>query len=486
MTRALEKLEQGMAIVYGGGKVAVVGAELAQAFRAGDRLLVIQDSGDLLHIPRSARVAAEAAVGHAVAAFEGMGTVSDEQIVDFFDRFARRLEDGDAWGVIARANEADVRRAVAKGRSTARLAVDEAMRREMAAGLRLWRDSPDQRGRRLERVEHKGWAVEQIVAPLGVVGFIFEGRPNVLADAAGVIRGGNTAVLRIGADALETARAIDDHALAPALRGAGLPSGAVSLLASPDRAAGRAMFADPRLSLAVARGSGPAVAELGAIARQAGTPVSLHGTGGAWLVADVSADAGRFAAAVRHSLDRKVCNTLNVCCIVRSRAAELVPAFLEALREAGERRGHGARVHLVGSEACWPARLPAGIVAELIAAADLGREWDWDKAPEVSLMLVEDLDEAVGLFNTRSPRFIASLIATDEAAQARFFAGVDAAFVGDGFTRWVDGQYAFDRPELGLANWQNGRLFGRGGVLSGDGVFTVRTRMRQTDPDLRR
>jgi len=77
-------------------------------------------------------------------------------------------------------------------------------------------------------------------------------------------------------------------------------------------------------------------------------------------------------------------------------------------------------------------------------------------------------------------------LATDEAAQARFFAGVDAAFVGDGFTRWVDGQYAFDRPELGLANWQNGRLFGRGGVLSGDGVFTVRTRMRQTDPDLRR
>ena len=62
----------------------------------------------------------------------------------------------------------------------------------------------------------------------------------------------------------------------------------------------------------------------------------------------------------------------------------------------------------------------------------------------------------------------------------------DAAFVGDGFTRWVDGQYAYDRPELGLSNWQGGRLFARSGVLSGDGVFTLKTRMRQRDMSLRR
>ncbi len=63
---------------------------------------------------------------------------------------------------------------------------------------------------------------------------------------------------------------------------------------------------------------------------------------------------------------------------------------------------------------------------------------------------------------------------------------IDAPFVGDGFTRWVDGQYALDRPELGLANWQSGRLFGRGGILSGDSVFTLRTRVTQTDPHLAR
>jgi glutamate-5-semialdehyde dehydrogenase len=297
-----------------------------------------------------------------------------------------------------------------------------------------------------------------------------------------VIRGGNTVVFRIGSDALRTARAISEHALSPALAGAGLPAGAASLVDSAEHAAGWALFADPRLSLAVARGSGAAVAQLGAVARQTGTPASLHGTGGAWLIADVSADAERFAAAVLHSLDRKVCNTLNVCCIVRDRAAELTPIFLDALRSAGARRGHGARLH-VDQDIEVGAR---EISVETHAEIDLGREWEWDDAPEVSLRIVDDLDEAIALFNRHSPRFVATLISEDAEAQARFFAAVDAAFVGDGFTRWVDGQYAFDRPELGLSNWQAGRLFARGGVLSGNGVFTVRTRMRQRDAGIHR
>jgi glutamate-5-semialdehyde dehydrogenase len=81
---------------------------------------------------------------------------------------------------------------------------------------------------------------------------------------------------------------------------------------------------------------------------------------------------------------------------------------------------------------------------------------------------------------------VASLISDDDAEQERFWAEMDAPFVGDGITRWVDGQYALGRPELGLSNWEHGRLFGRGAVLSGDSVFTVRTRARQTDPDLHR
>jgi len=92
----------------------------------------------------------------------------------------------------------------------------------------------------------------------------------------------------------------------------------------------------------------------------------------------------------------------------------------------------------------------------------------------------------VRLFNRYSPQFVASLVAEDPEAQARFYDGVNAPFVGDGFTRWVDGQYAFRRPELGLSNWEAGRLFARGGVLSGDSVYSVRARVRQVDVTLNR
>jgi glutamate-5-semialdehyde dehydrogenase len=500
MSCALQHLTAGMPMVWGGDRVTLVSAELAARFAAGDRLLVMQDTGDLLHIPRRAHEIAGAAVTRAREAFAALAPVSDAAITDFYERFAANLENAEIWAQVAAANTCDVEAARARGRGVTRLIASDTMRRDMIAGLRAWRDAPATRERLVERIDHDGWRVEQVTAPLGVVGFVFEGRPNVFADAAGVIRGGNTVVFRIGADALDTARALAAQALRPALIAAGLPEGAAVLVESSEHAAGWALFADPRLSLAVARGSGPAVAQLGGVARQAGVPVSLHGTGGAWLAADVSADAERFSAAVFNSLDRKVCNTLNVCCIPRSRADDLVPLFLDALRRAGERRGHGAKLHVVRGEeqalppdwreACTRVRRADGdhdeARVETIDEAGLAREWEWEETPEVTLKLVADLDEAAALFNRHSPRFIASVIAEDRAARERFQASVDAAFVGDGFTRWVDGQYALDRPELGLSNWQAGRLFARGGVLSGDGVYTIRTRMIQTDPDLSR
>ncbi|MDP3855463.1 aldehyde dehydrogenase family protein [Phenylobacterium sp.] len=496
-TGRLERLVPGQAVPFGGDRVAYVSQALADAFQPGDRLVEAQ--GDLLHVPAVIQTLAADAVARAHGAFQGLSGVSDAAITEFFQGFAARLADDGVWAAIAQANAQDVASAQARGRSTTRLKVGDAMRRDMIAGLEVWRDAPASRGRVLERVEHPGWSVEQVAAPLGVVGFIFEGRPNVFADATGVLRTGNTVVFRIGSDALGTARAIVEQALDPALKAAGLPQGAAALVDSPAHAAGWAMFSDPRLALAVARGSGPAVAQLGAIARQAGTPVSLHGTGGAWLVADASADAQRFKAAVYHSLDRKVCNTLNVCAIVAERAADLIPVFLEALSAAGARRD-GVKLHVVeGGETLLPdawrkARIIVGRAegpaeedqVAILAREDLGREWEWEETPELSLVIVESLEEAVGLFNSYSPQFAASLIAQDAEAQERFYAAINAPFVGDGFTRWVDGQFALDRPELGLSNWEHGRLFARGGVLSGDGVFTVRARVRQTDLDLDR
>ncbi len=494
-TTLLEHLTPGMPVPFGGNRVALVSDELAEAFRPGDRLVVMQDTGALLHITEGVAHRVAAAVGRAHDAFQAMGAVADAQITRFFEDFAARLEADEHWAAIARANAMDVAQAKSKGRSTTRLAATDAMRRDMIAGLREWAGAGGASGRVLERIDHPGWSLEQVSAPLGVVGFVFEGRPNVFADAVGVLRGGNTVVFRIGADALGTARAIVTHALAPALAAAGLPAGAASLVDSPEHAAGWALFADPRLALAVARGSGPAVAQLGGVARQTGTPVSLHGTGGAWLIADRSADAERFAAAVYHSLDRKVCNSLNVCCIVRERASKLVPLFLDALKRAGERRGGGCKLHVVAGDEEWlpqdwlstrtTVRRAEGEfdepIVEILDLEDLGREWEWEETPEVSLAIVDTTDEAVALFNALSPQFEACLIAEDEAAQRRFFEAVNAPFVGDGFTRWVDGQYALNRPELGLSNWQGGRLLARGAVLSGDSVYTVRARVRQSD-----
>ena len=498
-TGRLETLAAGMPIPFGGDRVAFVPQGLADAFKPGDRLVVVQESGDLLHVPAAVQAIAAGAVGRAHAAFAGLAQVSDAAITTFFEAFAANLADDGAWSAIARANAEDVERARARGRSTTRLAVSEAMRADMIHGLRVWRDTKGGRGRIVEQVVHQGWTIDQVAAPLGVVGFVFEGRPNVFADATGVLRTGNTVVFRIGSDALGTARAIVEHALDPALEAAGLPPGSAALVDSPEHAAGWAMFSDPRLALAVARGSGPAVAQLGAIARQAGTPVSLHGTGGAWMTAAADADPERFKAVVYHSLDRKVCNTLNVCAIVREAAATLVPAFLEALDLAGERRA-GVKLHVVeGSEGALPqawrqARVVVGRAegpveepkVELLPEDQLGREWEWEETPELTLVLVESVDEAVALFNRYSPQFAATLISEDATAHERFYGGVNAPFVGDGFTRWVDGQFALSRPELGLSNWENGRLFARGGVLSGDGVFTVRARVRQADRNIDR
>lgn len=499
MTRPLTRLEAGMPVVYGGNRVVEVDAELAAAFTEGDRLVVVQDTGDLLHIGQADWDRAAEAVDSAVSAFARMGVIADEQIAGFFDAFATYLEDDESYAPIARANAEDVSRARERGRSTTRLVLSDGMRAGMVEGLRMWSRSGGSRGEIIERIEHTGWSLQQVRSGLGVVGFVFEGRPNVFADATGVLTGGNTVVFRIGSDALGTARAIMTHALAPALDDAGLPEGSVSLVDAPSHAAGWAMFSDPRLGLAVARGSGRAVAQLGSVARQTGIPVSLHGTGGAWIVAAESADPSKFASAVYNSLDRKVCNTLNTACIVTSRAEELVPVFLDAVHRAGERAGGTAKLHVTEAASRfvddeWFEPAPIGRVGgvvteprtELLGDDELGVEWEWETSPEVTLTVVSDVAIAIELFNNQSPRFAASLISESEAEHRGFFDLIDAPFVGNGFTRWVDGQYALNTPELGLSNWQFGRLFGRGGVLSGDSVFTIRARAIQEDPDIGR
>ncbi len=192
---------------------------------------MVQETGDLLHVPADVHAAAAAAVGQAAEAFEAMRGVSQDQVSAFFEAFAARLESDESWAPIAAANAEDVARAKARGRSTTRLVATRQDARGHDRGPARAGATPRRPATgSSRRVDHDGWRVEQVTAPLGVVAFVFEGRPNVFADAAGVLRGGNTVVFRIGSDALGTARAIAEHALQPALYAAGLPPRAAVLL----------------------------------------------------------------------------------------------------------------------------------------------------------------------------------------------------------------------------------------------------------------
>jgi glutamate-5-semialdehyde dehydrogenase len=97
----LERLTAGMPILYGGDRVTTVPATLAEAFAPGDALVVLQDSGELLHVPAADRQAATAAVDRAAAAFAAMGRVTEHQLDAFYTAFASRLEDDAAFAPIA-------------------------------------------------------------------------------------------------------------------------------------------------------------------------------------------------------------------------------------------------------------------------------------------------------------------------------------------------------------------------------------------------
>ena len=428
----------------------------------GDRVVPLAEFGELIVISKAAAEAAGRAVTRASAALAELAHVSDEAILKFFEGFAARLEDDAAFAEIQKANDADVASAKARGRATGRLELSAKMRADMIAGLRVWSQAQARVGEVIERRQGDGYVIERRRAALGVVAFVFEGRPNVFADAAGVLRNRNSAVFRIGGDALGTAIAIEEHALRPALLAAGLPEGALGLVRSKEHAAAHALFSERAVRLAVARGSGQTVALLGAIAKQHGIPASLHGTGGAWLLVEASASPELVRNAVRFSLDRKVCNTLNVLVLERAAVEKLGPVVAEVLREVR------AQVAVVpGSE---------GIVssARSIAEADLGREWEWDQTPELSFVVARDFEHAVSLLNQYSPKFVASILSERPDAFEAFYAAVEAPYVSNGFTRWVDGQWAWHRPELGLTNWETGRLLGRSGFLSGDDLTSVR------------
>lgn len=468
----------------------VVSVDAAVLSRLGaDDILIPSLSGEVLILGKSEQDAVSECVSRSLSAFRGMLSVTDDQVVAFFRYAAENLEDQGIWDAICKTNDADVAAAESAGRHVSRLKLSEKVRQDMIVGLQTWGKTAGIRGKVIDTKEHETFRVDLIQEPLGIVGFVFEGRPNVVVDACGVLRGGNTAVLRIGRDALATAQAIEASAIRPALAKASLPLDAFIILGSRSHEAAWALFLDKRVSLAVARGSGPSVELLGSLARGAGTPVSLHGTGGGWMFGSGSTDGAKLKSAVARSLDRKVCNTLNTLCIPASQAQSLFPQFVAGLMEALESGKKGSvSLHLALEPGCEDSfdllrsllhqQLGAqtATTVQPLAIDQLGTEWEWEATPELSVVLVHSLDSAVDLFNRLSPRLVATLISDDDAEHQRFWERAEAPFVGDALTRWVDGAFALRKPELGISGWGNGRLFGRAGILCGDDVFTIRTR----------
>ena len=477
-------LQNGDRIVIN-GKPVVLDQSIINQFVDGDALFGLS-SGQVLHIKQADLLLVDTAVSAASAAFDLMAACTEQEVSSFYKSFAQRLNEESVRKQLLDANEIDVLSAKERGRSTTRLVLNNATLDDMVLALLLWQNMAQTSGRVLERVEHDGWSVQSEQAPLGVVGFVFEGRPNVFADATGVLRSGNTCVFRIGSDALNTARSMMRFALRPALADSGLPADAVVLLDASSHSSAWALFANKRLSLAVARGSGSAVEQLGEIARQAGTAVSLHGTGGAWMLIGTDPDYVRLSAVIERSLDRKVCNTTNVIGVPRENASDLVPIIAQAIAKAGSNRNSVAVVHacpeslqlLVGSDAKLDIRP--------LQDGELSTEWEWDSVPECSIFVYDDVMQGIQCFNEHAPSFIISLISNNSQEMETVWRNAKAPFVGNGMTRWVDGQFALDRPELGLSNWQNGRMLGRGAILSGDSVYSVRYRADQRDINLSR
>ncbi|MEZ5225343.1 MAG: hypothetical protein R2710_01355 [Acidimicrobiales bacterium] len=246
---ALSALQPGQVIVYGGSKYTTVPEALAEAFVPGDRLVVVNETGDLLHVPAAEAEIAATAVGRAVDAFAALGAVVDEAISDFFEQFARRLEDDTTFAPIAEANAADVAGAKAKGVRPH----DSSCRRPCAptwCRARSWRDADLACDGVIETISHVGWTVEQRRAGLG--------------SSASCSRVGRTcspmpAACCAPATPWSSASApmrwvpqTPSSSTALTLRLLPQDSAGAASLRTRQRAAGHAMFDDPRLALAVA------------------------------------------------------------------------------------------------------------------------------------------------------------------------------------------------------------------------------------------
>ena len=352
--------------------------------------------------------------------------------------------------ILAR-NEADVARAGANGISPAfidRLTLTPARIEGMAAGLDQITGLEDPIGRELARWSRpNGLDIARVATPLGVIGVIYESRPNVTVDAGGLcLIAGNAAILRGGSDSRETSGYLAEL-MGAGLQAAGLPRGGVQMVPTDDRGAVGAMLAaSGEIDVIIPRGGRSLVERVQTEAR---VPVFAHLEGICHLYIDSDADAGKAVELAVNAKMRRtgICGAAETILIDRGVAGTILPAVGAALTEAGcAIRGDSAS-------------------CELIAGATPADEEDWRTEyldSIISVRVVDGFDEAAAHISTYGSNHTDCIITENADSAERFLREIDSAIVMvNASTQFADGGEFGMGAEIGIAT---GRMHARGPV----------------------
>jgi glutamate-5-semialdehyde dehydrogenase len=329
-----------------------------------------------------------------------------------------------------------------------RLKLDEKRVAAMAQGLDEVAQLPDPVGKELARwTRPNGLDIARVTIPLGVVGIIYESRPNVTADAGGLsLRAGNAAILRGGSESFHSSRAIA-AALRRGLAEAGLPEDAVQLVPTREReAVGMMLAMSEFIDVVVPRGGRSLIER---VQRESRLPVIAHLEGNCHVFIDRAADLAKARAIAVNAKMRRtgICGAMETLLVDRAVAARALPPILAELHRAGcEIRGDEATRALDG------AALPAS-------------EADW--ATEyldaiLAVRVVDGLAQAIEHVNRYGSHHTDAIVTEDQAAAERFLAEVDSAIVLlNASTQFADGGEFGMGAEIGIST---GRLPPRGPV----------------------
>ncbi len=292
-----------------------------------------------------------------------------------------------------------------------------------------------------------GLRIQRVATPIGVIGMIYESRPNVGADAAGLcLKSGNAVILRGGSESQHSARAIN-AALTEGLRAAGLPEACVQIAPNTDRAYVAAMLAAAGLlDLIIPRG-GKSLVER--VQREARVPVLAHAEGLCHTYVHAAADPAMARTIVANGKMRRtgVCGATETLLIDRAIAPALLPGIVADLRALGcDFRADAAARDLVPD-------LPAA------TTADFDTEW---LDAILSIAVVDGVDAALAHIARHGSEHTDAIVTRDAAAAERFLAGLDSAVgLWNASTQFCDGgEFGFG-AEIGIAT---GRIHARGPV----------------------